>query len=340
MGASNKIKTQTELKEIVKELRRQKKKIVALNGSFDLLHFGHITSLEEAREQGDVLIVLLNSDKSVQGYKGPYRPIIPQKARARTLAALEVVDYVTLFDELSPKRVLTEIKPDIYCQGQDWGKNCIERETVEKNGGKIYLLKWSKGLSTSGLIKKISEVYSKPSVKAVFLNRGGTINISDPGYIHRIEDFKFIPHALPALQKLSEKDYKIIIVTNQSGIGRGYYTERDLEGLHRWMLKELKEKGIRIDKIYHCPHRPEENCSCRKPKTGMLLKAVKDFDISLNRSWVIGDDERDIIMGREANVKTIKLGEKMPKELKLEPDLYAKNLLEAVKIISSLEKSA
>ncbi|RLG13731.1 hypothetical protein DRN69_05105 [Candidatus Pacearchaeota archaeon] len=95
---------------------------------------------------------------------------------------------------------------------------------------------------------------------------------------------------------------------------------------------------MRIDKIYYCPHHPKDNCLCRKPKIGMLLKAVKDFDISLNESWVIGDDERDIIMARNANVKSIKLGKKMPKKLKLEPNFYAKNLLEAVGIIKKNEK--
>ena len=171
--------------------------------------------------------------------------------------------------------------------------------------------------------------------KAVFLDRDGTININDPSHLYRIEDFKFTPYAISALKKLSKSDYKIIIVTNQSGIGRGYYTEEDLEKLHQWMLKELKNKGIRIDKIYHCPHVPEDKCLCRKPNIGMLLRAVKDFNISLNDSWLVGDDEKDIIMGRRANVKTIKLGEKMPESLRLEPNYYAKNLLEAVRIILS-----
>jgi len=175
-------------------------------------------------------------------------------------------------------------------------------------------------------------------IKTVFLDRDGTININEPEYLHKIKDFKFAPTAIPALQKLSKTDYKIIILTNQSGIGRGYFKEKDLKKLHQWMLTQMKKKGIRIDKIYYCPHHPKDNCPCRKPKIGMLLKAVEDFGISLNESWVIGDDERDIIMARNANVKSIKLGKKMPKKLKLEPNYYAKNLLEAVGIIQKNEK--
>lgn len=337
---NKKVKTQNEIIAISQKLKKQGKKVAVYNGSFDVLHLGHIKSLQEAKAQGDVLIVLLNSDKSVKSYKGPTRPIIPQRQRAETLAALESVDYVVIFNEINPKAVLNKVKPDIYCSGSDWGKNCVEREVVEKNGGKIYVLKWIEGLSTSGLIRKILKVNSTPSVKAVFIDRDGTINVNDPEYTHKIEDFKFTEEALPALRKLSKTDYKIIVITNQSGIARGYYGEKDLKKLHKWMLDVFKEKNIRIDKIYHCPHHPDftGNCECRKPKPGMLLQAVKDFGISLCKSWVIGDGKEDIIAGREVNAKTIKIGKKMPKELKLEPNFYAKNLFEAVEIIEESEK--
>lgn len=333
-----KIKSQTEISRIIQKFKRQGKKIVTFNGSFDVLHIGHIKSLQEAKRQGDILIVLLNSDKSVKKYKGLNRPINFQKERAKMLSALECVDYITVFNEINPKKILEKIKPDIHCNGSDWGKDCVEKETVEKNGGKIYILNWSKGFSTTKLVKKILNVYSKPEIRAVFLDRDGTININQPEYLHEMKDFKFAHFVIPALQKLSESDYKIIVLTNQSGIGRGYFKEKDLKKLHQWLVKKLKKKEIRIDRIYYCPHHPEDNCFCRKPKIGMILKAVKDFDISLNKSWVIGDDERDIIMGREVNAKTIKTGKKMSKSRKLEPNYYAKNLLEAAKIIQKYEE--
>jgi len=334
-----KVKNQKEILKIIKVLKKKGKKIVALSGSFDILHFGHIKSLKEAKTQGDVLIVLLNSDKSVKSYKGPQRPINSQKERAEVLSALDCVDYVTIFNELTPVEILKKIKPDVFCNDSDWGKNCIERKTVEENGGKIHLLKRLK--SSSELIKKILALYSKPSIRAVFLDRDGTLNVNQPPYLHKIEDFKLTPLAIPALKKLSKTDYKIIIITNQSGIGRGYFKEKDLKKLHQWMEESFKKKGVRIDKIYYCPHIPGDNCSCRKPKTGLPLQAVKDFNISLSKSWLIGDDVRDILMGRNINIKTIFLGTKKNKDfskLKVSPHYLAKNLLEAVNIILKSEE--
>jgi len=329
MSTQNKIKTQKEIIQICRNLKKRKKTVVTYNGSFDILHLGHIKSLEEARAQGDVLIVPLNSDKSVYLYKGPNHPIISESERAQTIAALNCVDYVVLFDEINPKEILNKIKPDIHCHGADWGKNCVEREVVEKNGGKIHVLETVPGFSTSALIKKIIKVYSKPEVRAVFLDRDGTINFNEPGYVYQIKDFKFIPGVLPALRKLSQSNYKIIIVTNQSGIGRGLFAEKDLKILHQWMLAQFKKEKIRIDKIYYCPHVKEDNCSCRKPKIGMLQEAVEDFGINLSKSWIVGDSERDVKMGKEANLRTIFLGKKSS----IKPHYQVKNLAEAVKII-------
>jgi len=338
-----KIKRQGEIVEIVKNLKEQGKKVVTYNGSFDILHLGHIKSLEEAKAQGDILAILLNSDNSVQKYKGPNHPVNSEKERAEVLSAIGHVDYVVHFDEINPKEILKKIKPDIHCNGSDWGKNCVERGVVEENGGKIHILKWQQGFSTSGLMSRVAgsrqagqktnNIHFKPEVKAVFLDRDGTININEPEYIHKIDDFKFVLGAISALKKLSKTDHKIIIATNQSGIARGYYNEKDLKKLHDWMLKELRKNEVRIDKIYYCPHGPNDNCPCRKPKPGMLLKAGEDFGLNLSKSWIVGDDFRDIIAGREANIKTIKIGKKMPVDLKLEPNYHVKNILDAVNII-------
>ena len=328
-----KIKSQEEIIDIVETLKKQGKKIVTYNGSFDILHLGHIKSLEEAKKQGDVLAVLLNSDSSINLYKGPGHPINSEKYRAEVLSAVNYVDYVVNFNEINPKEILKKIKPDVHCNGSDWGKNCIERQVVEEGGGRIHILKWQTGFSTSKLMQKIMGARLKPEIKAVFLDRDGTININKPEYTHKKEDFKLFPETVPALKKLSKTDYKIIIVTNQSGIARGYFKEVEVKKLHKWMASDFKKRGIRIDKVYYCPHGPDDNCFCRKPKPGMLLKANKDFGLNLSKSWFIGDGKVDVIAGREANVKTIKIGEKTPKDLKLEPNYYAKNVLEAVNII-------
>jgi len=171
--------------------------------------------------------------------------------------------------------------------------------------------------------------------KAVFLDRDGTINDNRHGYVHTIEEFEFMPGAIEALKELSKTDYRIVIVTNQSGIGRGFYAEQDFEALSDWFLSTLATEGVRIDRIYHCPHTPEDRCSCRKPEIGMLSKAVADLGISLKDSWMVGDDAKDILMGRRANMKTVKIGDQIPCSLKVQPDAYSDNLQSAVDIILS-----
>ena len=135
--------------------------------------------------------------------------------------------------------------------------------------------------------------------KAVFLDRDGTINI-DKGYLYRISDFEFLPGAADALRMLQEAGYLLIIITNQSGIARGYYTEEDFMILNDWMKNELSKNGVNITAVYYCPHLPDAEveryrkvCTCRKPETGLFERAVHDFDIDLSLSYAVGDKERD-----------------------------------------------
>lgn len=145
------------LKTKVEELKINGKKVVTLNGSFDLMHAGHLQIIYEASFQGDCLIVALNSDASVQKYKSPSRPIIPLEFRLQMMAALEFVDYVTWFDETDPIRLLGEIKPDIHVNGAEYGQSCIEADIVVNGGGRLYLVDRIPGLATSDIIKKIKQ---------------------------------------------------------------------------------------------------------------------------------------------------------------------------------------
>ena len=141
----------------VQALRAQHKKIVTLNGSFDLLHAGHLQIIFEASQLGDILLVALNSDHSIQKYKSPKRPIIPLEYRLQMMAALEFVDYVTWFEETDPRHLLTLIKPDVHVNGAEYGEDCIEAETVRAHGGKMHIVRLVPGLSTSAIIRKIQE---------------------------------------------------------------------------------------------------------------------------------------------------------------------------------------
>lgn len=144
--------------------------------------------------------------------------------------------------------------------------------------------------------------------KAIFLDRDGVINI-DKAYVSKIEDFEFCEGVFETLQHFQTLGYLLIIVTNQSGIGRGYYSEADFQTLTAWMQKELLQVKVKIDAVYHCPHAPEAHCECRKPKSGMFKEAIKAFDIDVTHSWMIGDKQTDIEAALGAGVtNTILLG--------------------------------
>lgn len=140
-------------------------------------------------------------------------------------------------------------------------------------------------------------------IKALFLDRDGVINY-DPGYVYRIEDFEFMPGIFEALAGFMALGYEIFVVTNQSGIGRGYYSEDDFAKLSKYMIDEFKSYGVEIKKIYHCPHTPSDDCNCRKPKPGMILQALNEHNIDPQASLIIGDKPSDLEAARRAGVES------------------------------------
>lgn len=147
----------SSLEGVISELRSAKKTIATLNGSFDLLHAGHLEILFQASLQADILIVALNTDRSIREYKNPKRPIIPLEQRILLIAALEMVDYVTYFDEVNPKQLLQKIQPDVHVNGSEYGQDCIEAEVVRMQRGRIHIVEKIPGLSTSHIINKIKK---------------------------------------------------------------------------------------------------------------------------------------------------------------------------------------
>jgi D-glycero-D-manno-heptose 1,7-bisphosphate phosphatase len=151
--------------------------------------------------------------------------------------------------------------------------------------------------------------------KAVFLDRDGTVNI-DKNFLYKVEDFEFTYKAVEALEILQKQGYKIVIVTNQSGVARGYYTEEDVDLLHEWLKKYLSDKGIHIDGIYYCPHHPDGviekyamECNCRKPALGLYYRAIGELDIDTGASFAVGDNLRDLEICKRTNVKGILISE-------------------------------
>ena len=139
--------------------------------------------------------------------------------------------------------------------------------------------------------------------RALFIDRDGTINKDCP-YCHDPKDLIIYDDAVEIMKGYINRGYLIIIITNQSGINRGYFTDEEFHVFHNELLKKLEERGVVIDKTYYCPHRPDENSECRKPKLGMIKKAMEDFDIDLEKSIIVGDrDDMEGEMGRQLGIE-------------------------------------
>jgi D-glycero-D-manno-heptose 1,7-bisphosphate phosphatase len=279
------------------------------NGVFDVLHHGHVSYLSRAAELGGSLLVAINSDSSARKLgKGPDRPLNSAEDRAYVLAGLESVDLLTFFDTRTPVDLIQIIRPDIYVKGGDYDMETLEETRVVRSwGGESVSIPFVEGFSTTALVQRIRQS-SALLRKAAFLDRDGVIN-KDKEYVYRWEDFEFVPGAIEAMQKLQSAGYVLVIVTNHSGLARGYYTEVQYQKLTQLLRQHLTEHGVKVDGVYHCPHHPKgcvptlaEDCNCRKPKPGLLLQAARELGLSLSSSVMIGDKVSDVAAARAAGV--------------------------------------
>jgi D-glycero-D-manno-heptose 1,7-bisphosphate phosphatase len=175
--------------------------------------------------------------------------------------------------------------------------------------------------------------------QAIFLDRDGVINRDRPDFVKSWEEFEFLPHSLEALAALSRTPYKIVVISNQSGVGRGLITEGTLEQMHARMIERIRASGGRMDAIYYCPHAPGVGCDCRKPAAGLFFEAARDLDINLPSSWAIGDSFRDVQAANRAGVQAILL-DRVGADQTAVPEsslrfVRAADLLEAVRIIQN-----
>ncbi|MCA9400300.1 MAG: D-glycero-beta-D-manno-heptose 1-phosphate adenylyltransferase [Candidatus Omnitrophica bacterium] len=161
MNMKQKILNQETMKKKLPSLRRKGQKVAFTNGCFDILHYGHVAYLEKAKKEGRILIVGLNSDRSIRRIKGPNRPIIPQKYRAALLASLICVDYVVVFNQDTPYELIKMLQPDVLIKGADWkGKGVVGEEIVKNRGGKVEFIHYISGCSTSTIIQTIARRYA------------------------------------------------------------------------------------------------------------------------------------------------------------------------------------
>ena len=281
--------------------------IVFTNGVFDVLHRGHVAYLHNASQLGGSLVVAVNSDASARSLgKGPDRPLNRAEDRAAVLAGLASVALVTFFDERTPVALIKEARPDVYVKGGDYDMEALEETAVVRSwGGESLAIPFVDGYSTTSLVKRIRAGAPR---KAAFLDRDGVINL-DRAYVHQWDEFEFVPGAVDAMRRLREAGYALVVVTNQSGLARGMYTEAQFQELTRHMRAALAEAGAEVEAVYHCPHHPKGSvpelavdCDCRKPEPGMILRAAKELNLSLADSFLVGDKPSDIEAARAAGL--------------------------------------
>jgi rfaE bifunctional protein nucleotidyltransferase chain/domain len=284
--------------------------LVMTNGVFDVLHRGHVSYLHRAAELGGSLLIAVNSDASARMLgKGPDRPLNAAEDRAYVLAGLASVALVTFFDTSTPVELIKAIRPEIYVKGGDYDMETLEETRVVRSwGGQSVAIPFVDGFSTTALVQRIRQPAQAVLRKAAFLDRDGVIN-KDKAYVHRWEDFEFVPGAIEGMQKLQDAGYALVIVTNQSGLARGYYTEAQYQALTEALTQHLAGQGVKIDCVYHCPHHPKGSvpelaidCDCRKPEPGMLLQAARELGLSMAESLMVGDKPSDMEAARAAGV--------------------------------------
>jgi len=333
-----------EVDRWVAEQRRMRRTIGYTCGAFDILHAGHVDYLFQARQLCDRLIVAVNSDRSVQSYKSVLRPLNPERERQQVIAALECVDAVTLLDAERPIHQLERWRPDLYVKGGDYRASGLRSaEAVEAYGGKVVVISVRVGTSTSAIIERAAAlaVHAEPEKvglarpeRIIFLDRDGTI-IRDTGFLHSPDFVELLPGAGEGLIRLQDLGFRLVIITNQQGIGLGYYTTRDFIAVNQAMLRLLAKYGVRISKIYHCPHSVADGCSCRKPEVLLFQRALEHYKVAASDCYVLGDSRSDIEAGHRLGSTTVYLGGNSDAV----PSYRAASFLEAVGWIESRESN-
>lgn len=344
---NTKLVSRAQAQQLIAEKKQAGKRIGYTSGVFDLLHAGHVAYLKAAKQKCDYLVVGLNSDLSVKQLKGEKRPVVSGVERAKVLEGLESVDLIFQFDEQNNNKNIELLKPDIYIKAGDYSKEKLSSAAqVEAYGGKIEFVQFEKGLSSSSIIATIAERYGSQNAislpitpyeqrPAAFLDRDGTIN-EHIEYLHEVEKFRIIPGAMQAMKKLQDAGFRIVIVTNQPGIGMGLFTKEDFFKVNREMLKQASAAGVSIDRVYFSPYSKADNSTCRKPGTALVERAIADLNIVRERSFFVGDMTGDVQTGINAGLRTILVKTGRGGDDKIyscQPDFIADNLEAAAEIM-------
>jgi histidinol-phosphate phosphatase family protein len=233
------------------------------------------------------------------------------------VAGLASVDAVTALEESRPLGLLLRWKPDLYIKGGDYQSSGLRSgAAVEEYGGRVLVIPSDFATSTSGVIERIAAILahgapeSLPSIAhrgLVLLDRDGTL-IRDVPFLDDPAHLKLMPGVGEGLAALQAAGFALAIVTNQQGVGLGYFTTQQMIAVNQQLFRELGPFGVRISKIYYCPHTAADHCGCRKPESGLVLRALRDFEIGAAQTFVVGDRGGDAAAGKAEGCRTILLG--------------------------------
>jgi rfaE bifunctional protein nucleotidyltransferase chain/domain len=306
----------------VAEQRAAGLKIGFTCGAFDIMHAGHAQYLGAARAACDRLLVAVNSDASVQRYKNPLRPVNPWQNRAYVVSTLRAVDAVTVLDEDRPLPLILRWKPDFYIKGGDYKTGSLRSgSVVEEYGGQTVLIPVEFDTSTTRIFEYIQalekhavpdKAHNPQAAGLVIFDRDGTLihdGVFDPTKIELMDG------VIDAMLLLQNAGFRLCIASNQQGIGLGYFGYRDFIDGNRVLLRKLGAAGVTIAKIYFCPHSFADICDCRKPASGMIIRAMHDQDIASDHTYIIGDSGADIEAAAAAHARSFYVG----KDAKLQP---------------------
>jgi rfaE bifunctional protein nucleotidyltransferase chain/domain len=320
MTVTDKIRSAAQVDSWIDAERAAGRKIGFTCGAFDVMHAGHADYLALAKARCDRLLVAVNTDESIQRYKNPLRPVNPWNERAFVVAALESTDCVTVLEEDRPLMLIERWKPDLYIKGGDYSASALRSSSaVAAYGGEsIVIASDFPSVSTSAMFERIQALalhetplraHPSQAKGLVLIDRDGTLvkdTTFDPGPV------ELLPGVVESLKRLQDAGYLLCIVSNQQGIGLGYFGYRDFIDGNRKLLRLLGKEGIAIRKIYFCPHSLGEPCDCRKPAPGLILKALRDLNAALSNTFVIGDSAADMEAARAAGCRALYVGPQHP----------------------------
>lgn len=305
-----------DLQQRVAEWRARGERIGFTCGTFDLLHVGHIDYLKHARRLCDRLIVAVNSDSSVRSYKQPMRPINTHDHRIAVISALSCVDAAIVMHASRPEAMMEALRPDLYIKGGDYSvKPLRSASLVESYGGRCIVIPLEHEVSTTQIMRRIQDMaqYDEPQIlenrpdPIVFLDRDGTL-IKNIPFLRDRSRVELLSGVGEGMRRLLDLGYRLVIVTNQQGIGLGYFDYDAFVKVNSRMLHLLAAFDVKISRFYFCPHSMADDCECRKPGTRLIEQALSHYGVRPEKCFFIGDSAADLECARRAGCIGIQLG--------------------------------